>query len=179
MKRIIYIAIFFGILGIAAFLRLWHLGGVPISPNWDEAALGYNAYAILHTGKDEYGVFLPFVLKSFGNYTPALYSYLAIPFIILFHLSAFSIRLPSAIMGIIAVAGTFFLAKELLSLASSNKERNTILSFLTMLLLAISPWHIQFSRIAYEANPALTFCILGFLFFLLGLKKPLWFILSA
>lgn len=179
MKKIFFIGIFLGIVFIAAFLRLWHLSGVPISPNWDEVALGYNAFSILHTGRDEFGVFLPFVLKSFGNYTPALYAYLAIPCIMLFHLSVFSTRLPSAIMGIIAVITTYFLTFELLSLQSQQKTRNSIISLLSMFLLAISPWHIQFSRVAYEANPALTLCLLGLLFFLLGLKKPGWFIASA
>ncbi len=177
MKRIILLVVF--IICIASFFRLWHLSGVPISPNWDEAALGYNAYSILKTGRDEYGVRYPFVLRSFNNYTPALYSYLAIPSIFFFDLSVFSTRLPSAVMGILAVIGTFFLTIELLSLHYKLVKRNIYISLVTTFLLAVSPWHVQFSRVAYEGNIALTLCIFGFLFFLWGLKKPIWFIGSA
>src|SRR3990167_8598168 len=84
------------IIGIASVLRLWQLGKVPSSPDWDEVALGYNAYSILQTGRDEYGKFLPIVLRSFDDYKPALYVYLAIPAIKLFGLNVFAVRLPSA-----------------------------------------------------------------------------------
>lgn len=177
MKKVI--TLFIAILFLAAFLRLWHLGGVPISPNWDEAAIGYNAYSILKTGMDEHGVLFPVILQSFGNYTPAFYAYLAIPAIYLFNLTVFAVRLPSALFGIAAVFGTFFLAKELLSLRDKNVKKNTYLSLLVMFLLAISPWHIQFSRVAYESSIAFTLCVWGLLFFLLGLKNPRWYIASA
>lgn len=177
MKKII--VLFITVVGIALFLRFWHLGAVPISPNWDEAALGYNAYALLKTGKDEYGIPFPFVLRSFGNYTPALYSYLAVPSLYFFGLNAFSVRLPSAVMGVLAVVGTFFLTKELLQFLWGRGKRTFSVSLLTMFLLAISPWHIQFSRVAYEGNIALTLVIWGFVFFLMGLRGGRWFILSA
>src|SRR5581483_497835 len=179
MKKILFIGIFFAILGVAIFLRLWHFGGVPVSPNWDEAALGYNAYSILQTGKDEYGMHLPFVLRSFGNYTPAVYAYLAIPFIAHFGLTVAATRLPAAIMGIFTVIGSFFLARELFSLGQISGARKNYLALLVMFLFAISPWHIQFSRIAYEAGPALAFVVWGFYFLLLGLKKTNYFFLSA
>ena len=66
---------------LAGLLRLWGIGAVPVSLDWDEAALGYNAYSIYHTGRDEYGKFLPVILKSFDDYKPALYAYTIIPFI--------------------------------------------------------------------------------------------------
>ncbi len=48
-----------------------------------------------------------------------------------------------------------------------------------MLMLAISPWHIQFSRVAFEANVGLTLNLAGILFFLKGLKKPSFLYLAA
>ena len=48
---------------IAGFFRLYQLGDVPPSPDWDETALGYNAYSISKTGKDEYGTFLPLSIR--------------------------------------------------------------------------------------------------------------------
>lgn len=149
---------------VAAVLRLWAFGTVPPSPDWDEAALGYNAYSILHTGKDEYGQFMPVVLRSFDDYKPALYAYLIIPFLFVFGLSIQAVRMPSVLFGIATVVAVFYLFEHLFN----NKK----LSFLIALLLAISPWHIQFSRIGFESNIGLAFNIFGTLFFLKGLKRP-------
>src|ERR1041385_1127721 len=88
------------ILLIASAVRFYQLGNVPPSPDWDEAALGYNAYSLLQTGRDEYGKFMPIVLQSFDDYKPALYTYLIIPFIPLFDVSLLAVRFPSAVMGI-------------------------------------------------------------------------------
>ena len=111
-KRILILLAF--IIIVASILRLWQLGKVPSSPDWDEVALGYNSYSIMQTGRDEYGKFLPIILRSFDDYKPALYSYLTIPSILIFGLNVFAVRLPSAIFGILAVIATYFLVKELM-----------------------------------------------------------------
>lgn len=165
---------------IASVLRLWQLGSVPISPDWDEVALGYNGYSIMETGRDEYGTYFPSILRSFDDYKPALYAYLVIPFIKIFDLNIFAVRLPSAILGILTVIVVFYLVKELLDNAISNSsEKKEKVAFLSTFLLAISPWHIQFSRIAFEANVGLACNIFGIYFFLKGLKKPWVLFLSA
>ena len=168
-KKIFFILIL--IILIASILRLWKLGTVPISPDWDEVSLGYNAYSIMHTGRDEYGKFLPIILRSFDDYKPALYAYLTIPSIAIFGLNVFAVRLPSAIFGILTVFAVFFLAKELFKRAD--------MALLSSFLLAISPWHIQFSRIAFESNVGIAFNVFIILFFLKGLKKPILLIISA
>lgn len=172
MRRYRKLFIFIIILFIAIFLRLWQLGSVPISPDWDEAALGYNAYSILHTGRDEYGQFLPVVFRSFDDYKPGLYIYLSIPSIAVFGLSTFAVRLPSAIAGISTVIIAFFLVRELFTSYIKTTFNSTNLAFVVMSLLAISPWHLQFSRIAFEANIGLCFNVLGVYLFLLALRKP-------
>ena len=134
--------IFLAIVILAGALRFWQLGRVPISPDWDEAALGYNAYSILKTGRDEYGTKFPLVLRSFDDYKPPLYAYLAIPSVAVLGLNSWSVRLPSAIFGVLAVIGTYFLVKELF-------PKTKPLPLLSAALLAISPWHLQFSRIAF------------------------------
>src|SRR3990167_6856775 len=106
---------------LAVFLRFWQLGSVPPSPDWDEAALGYNAYSIMQTGKDEYGKFLPVILRSFDDYKPALYAYLIIPFIKIFDLNILAVRFPSALFGVIGVIFTYLLVKELFSKAKYVK----------------------------------------------------------
>ena len=159
------------IVALAAVLRFWQLGAVPVSPDWDEVALGYNAYSILHTGRDEYSAFLPIVLKSYGDYKPALYAYIDIPAIWIFGLNTFAVRLPSALLGVLTIVLTFFLVKELF-------KKNS-LALLAAFSLSISPWHIQFSRVAFEANVGVFFNVLGALLFLKALRKPWLLIPSA
>src|SRR3989344_6534752 len=173
-RKIIW-AILIGIILLSAILRLWQLGNVPPSPDWDEVALGYDAYSILHTGRDEFGKFLPVVLRSFDDYKPALYAYLTIPSILIFGLNTFAVRFPSALFGIISVIAVFFLIRELFK---EYKYRD-YLSLLSSFLLAISPWSIQFSRVAFESNIGVTLNVLVVLFFLKGLKKPWMLSLSA
>lgn len=177
--------IFLVIIFIASILRLYQLGSVPPSPDWDEAALGYNAYSVLKTGRDEYGAWFPLSLRSFDDYKPPLYMYLTIPSVALFGLETWVVRLPSAIFGVLAVIGVFYLTKELFNTAYIKKSSFDIwhLSFgipeVTSLLLAISPWHIQFSRIAFEANIGVTLNIWAVLCFLKGLKNRFLLFVSA
>lgn len=175
VKIILLIIIFLSIT-----LRFWDIGNVPPSPDWDEAALGYNAYSILQTGKDEYGESFPIILRSFDDYKPALYTYFIIPFIGLFDLTVLAVRLPSAIFGVLTVIAVFFLTREVLSIGKKIKESYIIpLSLLVTFLLAVSPWHIQFSRIAFEANLGVALNVFGVLFFLIGLRKGLFLVISA
>ena len=159
------------ILLLALVLRLWQLGAVPPSPDWDEVALGYDAYSIIHTGKDEYGKFLPVVLRSFDDYKPALYAYLCIPTVYLFGLTVWAVRLPSVIFGLLAILATFYLVRELFKRDS--------MALCAVFLMAISPWSLQFSRIGFEANVGDALNIFAALFFVKGLKKPWLFSLST
>lgn len=149
MKKIILLSI----IAISAIIRLYNFGNVPPSLNWDEVSLGYNAYSITQTGKDEYGAHLPLVLRSFDDYKPALYAYLIIPLLPLFDLSAVSVRLPSALAGIGTVILTYFLVKELFKqITFKQKKISEHLALASSFFVAISPWSIQFSRQAFESN---------------------------
>ncbi len=174
-----------GIIALAIMLRFWQLGAVPVSPDWDEAALGYNAYSILKTGRDEYGTFLPMTLRSFDDYKPPLYAYLAVPAVALFGLNTWAVRLPAAVMGVLAVIGAYALVIELFR-QLHTKAKKQISEFsagacglLTAFLLAISPWHLQFSRIAFEANIGVTLNIWGLVAFFRGLVSLPWMAASA
>ncbi|MCR4264366.1 MAG: phospholipid carrier-dependent glycosyltransferase [Candidatus Roizmanbacteria bacterium] len=160
--------IFIGIVLIAIFLRFWQLGAVPVSLNWDEVALGYNAVSVMQTGRDEFGQEYPILLRSYDDYKPAFYMYLVMPFISLFGLSEVAVRSPSAVAGVVAVMLTYFLVKEL--------TRDKWLSLLTAFLLAISPWHIQFSRAAFEANVSLMFTLAGIVLFLKSVRNSIYLI---
>jgi 4-amino-4-deoxy-L-arabinose transferase-like glycosyltransferase len=168
-KRVNFLLIL--IIFIASVLRLWQLGSVPPSPDWDEAALAYDAKSLYLTGRDEYGEFLPAVLRSFDDYKPALYAYLSIPTVFIFGMNTFAVRLPSAVFGILTVITLYFLVKELF--------KRDDLALLSAFFLAISPWHIQFSRIAFETNVGLFFNAAAVVLFIKGLKKPWLLILAA
>jgi 4-amino-4-deoxy-L-arabinose transferase-like glycosyltransferase len=176
------ILLLISILILAASLRTYNIGKVPLSLNWDEVALGYNAYSILKTGHDEYRKFLPVVLQSYDDYKPALYSYFDIPFIAILGLTEEAVRLPSATAGVAAVAIIYFIVLEILGERKikiwDHEVNATTIGLVTSLFLAISPWHIQFSRIAFESNVGLTLNLLAFLLFLKALKKPMLLPLS-
>ena len=166
MKKWILIAI----VAFAAFLRLWNLGSVPPSLTQDEASLGYNAYSILKTGKDEYGKTLPIIFKSFGDYKPGLYVYLDVPFIATLGLNEVSTRLPSAIAGILAVYLIFLIARKLF-----DEKTATAATFIA----AVNPWLIYYSRGAWETNVVLTLTLAGVYFFLKSLEDSKQLLLSA
>lgn len=164
------------ILVLASILRLNKLGVLPPSLNWDEAALGYNAYSILKTQKDEYANKLPLYFRSLDDYKPPLYTYLTVPAVGIFGLNDFAVRLPSALLGILTVFSTYLLAKELF--------KNKKIAYLSSFFLAISPWHLQFSRVAFETNTTIFWFTLGLWAFLRGIgskgiKVTLFMTLSA
>ena len=149
-------------LTLAIFLRIWNLDNIPPSLNWDEISLGYNSYSILKTGHDEWGQFMPLSFRAFGDYKLPGYVYLDVPFIAIFGLNEWSVRLPSAILGVGFVLLIFLILKKL-----TNVET----AIWGSCLAGIIPWTIITSRIALEAQLALFLTTLGFYLFLLGLKK--------
>lgn len=154
------------ILVLSAFLRLYRLVDFPAGFNADEAALGYNAYSLLLTGRDEHGHILPINLESFGDFKPAAYAYLLIPLVKVMGLSEFAVRLPSAIFGVLAVLFVYLLTKEFTSSLHPSPEfrrgdGGEVWGLLTALSLAISPWHLHFSRGGWEVNVATTLILIG------------------
>jgi 4-amino-4-deoxy-L-arabinose transferase-like glycosyltransferase len=159
------------ILILAAVLRLAYLGQIPAGISPDEVSQGYTAYSLLETGKDEWGIRWPLTsFRSFVDYKAPLQTYLMMPSIAIFGLNEFAIRLPSAIFGILAVYVAYLLTSHLF-----NKKIGLLAAF----LLAISPWHIQFSRTALEVNLSSFLFPLGLYLFLKGLKNPKLLIFSS
>ncbi len=168
MKTKIILAL---IITLAAFLRFYKLTANPPGLYWDEAALGYNAYSILKTARDEYGSFLPFTFRSYDDYKNPVYFYLLVPSIAIFGLNELAIRFPSAFFGTLTVLLTYFLAKKIL--------KNETISLLSTFFMAISAWHLQFSRAGFEANLMLFLDVLGVVLFLYSFKNYKLLILSA
>ncbi len=159
------------ILALAAILRLWGLGTNPPHLTNDEAALGYNAYSILKTARDEHGEFLPIIFKSFGDWKPGLYIYATVPFVATLGLNEFSTRAASALSGVLAVLLVYLIGQSLFTRR---------IALLNALFLTVSPWHLQFSRGAWEANFSLTLLLFGIYFFLQAVvQKSKYIYLSA
>ncbi len=158
-EKLILILIFI----LAVFLRLYKLEEVPPGFHIDEVTVGYNAYSLIETGRDENGNFLPLYIDSFGDFRPAGYFYLTAPFIKIFGLNEFSVRFPSAIFGALTIVLLFFLAKQIF--------RNNLIALLSSFLLAISPWHLIVSRASSETSVALFLIVTGVYLFLVGSEK--------
>ncbi len=165
------------ILLLALLLRVWKLGTFPVGFTQDEAGIGYDAYSILQTGKDQWGVTLPLTLRSFGDFKFPLYSYLAIPSVAVFGLNEFSVRLPNALIGTLAVFATYLMVLELSK--KSPGFNGFTLAILSAFLLAISPWHIGLSRGAFEANLTTFFIPIGLWAYLRGLTNRRYMAISA
>ncbi len=177
------IIIFFLIIFLAAFLRLYKVTTVPPHLYWDEASIAYNAYSINLTGKDEWGNADPLLFKSFGDYKLPLYIYLTAVSQKFFGLTDLSVRVPSVFAGIATVAVMFFLVKEQILLIREKYKQfafinsSGLIAATAAFFLAISPWALQFSRGGFEANVALFFRASGSWLFLLSLRKKNYWIL--
>ncbi|MFH2118329.1 MAG: hypothetical protein ABII10_01185 [Candidatus Paceibacterota bacterium] len=151
---------------LAIALRFFKLGAVPIELNRDEASLGYTAYSLLMTGQEEHGVAWPIQIESFGDWKLPLYVYTLIPLIKLFGLTAWTVRLPSALAGVSVVISSYFLV----SLLFAKHKNRSQLQLLVPLALAISPWAVHFSHVAYEAHLAMSLFLWGLVALLVVLR---------
>jgi len=167
--------ILFLIIVLAFFLRVYKITEYPAGLNADEAAIGYNAYSLAVTGKDEFGHPWPINFQSFNDYKPGLYFYLALPFVKVIGLNELAVRLPSAILGSLTVLVLYFLVKEMFSLELTRIDfriNPNTLPLVAAFLLAVSPWHLHFSRGGWESNASVFFMTFGVYLFFLSLRSP-------
>lgn len=166
-----FLFLFIAIVVLSAILRFYKLAEIPPGVNRDEASIGYTAYSLLKTGRDEYGKVFPLSFQSFGDWKLPVYIYTVVPLVSIFGLSELPVRLPSAIFGLTTVILTFFLVKSLF--------KNNLLAFLTMFLVAVSPWHLHLSRVESESNTAVLFITTAVILFFKSLKDRHWLIIPS
>ncbi len=131
------------VLCLGAFLRIYKLGTIPGGFFRDEAWNGYEAFSLLKAGSDSRGNSFPLFFTQYGDiHFSSIYIYASIFFICTFGLNAFAVRLPAAVFGILTIWMTYLCVKEFLGKP---------IALITALLVAVSPWHIQFSRLAFRA----------------------------
>jgi 4-amino-4-deoxy-L-arabinose transferase-like glycosyltransferase len=165
---------------IAGILRFCQIDKIPVSLYWDEVSQGYNAYSISQTSRDEYGTFMPILFRAFDDYKMPLNIYLTSFSVKALGLNEFAVRFPSALFGTLTVLVTFFLVSQFLERSgwTAGRKYGEGIALLSSFFLAISPWHIQFSRAGFEANISLFFIVLGAFLFLKGLERYKYFIFS-
>jgi len=151
------------ILFISFAIRFYKISDVPPGLYIDEVSIGYNAFRVLTTGKDEFGVSYPLFFKSFGDYKMPVYIYATSLSMSVFGKNEFAVRFPSAFLGSLTVLLFYLFIKKVLQLdASKLKENRETIALLSAFLLAITPWQLQFSRGGFENNAALFIFMLAF-----------------
>lgn len=162
--------LFITIMILGVFVRVYKFGSVPEGINQDEAYAGYEAYSLLKYGKDSYGYSFPVYFIAWGSGMNVLESYFMMPFIAVFGLKTWVIRIPQLIMAVITLIVCYLIMKRLF---------NEKAGLLCMFILAVVPWHIMLSRWALESNLAPAFLMIGFYFFVKGMDKQIYYIISA
>lgn len=135
MKRYQIIILVILILAIASFFRLWQINSIPPGLYPDEAMNGNDAIQALETG--EYKLFYPDNNGREGLFI----NLIALSFKAL-GVQIWSLRLVSALIGILTVLGLYLLTKELF--------RSSDIALLSAFFLATSFWHVNFSRIGFR-----------------------------
>ena len=109
------------VLMLSIFLRVFKIGSYPATLYGDEQAFAWNAFNILKTGQDEYGIAYPLQFRSFNDYKAPIPVYLLVPFIRIFDLNSYSIRLPIVIASVITVYFVYLLTRQFFGYKISPK----------------------------------------------------------
>lgn len=130
------------ILVVAAILRTAWLDAIPPGFNYDHVYEGYDAYSVLLTGRDSYGVPYPLTFRSWGDYKPAVTGYSVLPFVMLHGLEEKAVRLAGVMYGVLGIASAY---------AFVAVVWGTWPAEVVSLFLALSPMHIHLSRSSPDA----------------------------
>ncbi len=146
------------ILILSAALRLFDLGKLPISLFGDEVDVGYHAWSLFTSLKDYSGRFLPLYIKSLAEFRAPILMYVSAPFVGFFGPSTFSVRLGAAVMGLLSI----YLLYYLVNLIFPKRQ----LGVVAALFLSLTPWHIHYSRAAFEVTTLMALVLLGAIAFI-------------
>ncbi|MCA9373247.1 glycosyltransferase family 39 protein [Candidatus Woesebacteria bacterium] len=152
-----------GIFLLSLFLRTFQLNSVVPILNRDEAALGYNAYLLAETGKDEWGVRWPISPRSFGDSKLIGYPTLLVGLFTFLPQEDWVVRLPAVLAGSLLPIAFFFLSRKL----KISKK----FALAGSLLLSVTPVFIHFSRFGYEAVVALLYITVALVILLGALQQ--------
>jgi hypothetical protein len=126
------------------------LGTAPPGLFWDEAAFGYNGWAISHFGTDQYGTHFPLFFRSFGDYKSPAGVYLEALLTSFLPLNPWVIRLPNALAGIALAFAAGWLGWRLTS--------SHAVVLILVLEAAFEPWLFHLGRTMLEADLLAPLC---------------------
>lgn len=155
---------------LALFIRIYKFGSVPGGFNQDGAMAAVDAKALADYGTDRYGMHMPVHLTAWGyGQMSALLSYLMVPFIKLFGLSAVTARMPQLIMSIAGLIFFYLFVKDVFGKKAA---------LIAAAFAAVNPWHILQSRWALDCNLYPHFFIIGVYLLNKGLTRRVCLYLS-
>jgi hypothetical protein len=139
-----------GIIILAGFFRFYQIAAQPGGLFPDEAANGLDIISM------QQGKLQPFYER--GNGREALFFYMLWANVEAFGKGAWQHHSVSALVGLLAVLGCFFVTKKLFTIPvhqfePDKQQRDAIwIALLAAFLMAASTWHIALSRTAFRAN---------------------------
>lgn len=142
-NRWMYRGALLALLLLGAAVRWIGLDAAPPGLSPDEATNGYDAYSLALTGRDQHGHLLPRVAASINDYRMPGFIYAAVPFVAAMGLSVTSVRLAAAVMGWLALPVVYRLGRGMFGPEAG---------LAATALLALSPWHVPFSRMGLEGT---------------------------
>ncbi|OGZ34379.1 MAG: hypothetical protein A2Y98_03160 [Candidatus Portnoybacteria bacterium RBG_19FT_COMBO_36_7] len=148
------------ILATAVFFRFYKLAEIPPGLYPDVAINGNDALDAIKTG--DYKVFYPE-----NNGREGLFMNLIALSFLVFGASVWAIKIVAALFGIFTVYGTYLLARQLFKYLSAGPAADVI-ALLSAFFLAISFWHVNFSRIGFRAIMVPFFLVWGLYFVFKG-----------
>lgn len=158
------------VLAVGAWFRIYQLSTVPYGLFCDEANIGYSAYSLITTGKDEHGDSWPIFFRGFGEWRLPLSIYLQFPSITAFGLSVFSVRLTAAVLGVVSILLFFLIGRN---------WADSTLGLVCALSFSLSPWAIHLSRNSMEWSYPIPFLLFSVLLFSKSLTNIRYFPLGA
>jgi len=133
-----------GVLVLAGALRLVGLDAAPPGPYVDEVAVAVEARSVAATGRDTYGRRLPLFFRALDDYKAPAYLYAVAAWGAATGADGVAgARTVAALFGLASLVGAWWLGREALGSGRGG--------LLVAGLLAVSPWHLQFSRQAWQA----------------------------
>ena len=152
------------ILLLAVCLRVYRLDYIELFG--DELDAGYQSYSLLMTGADYKGNFLPSYMHSFSEWRAPGFMYAMVPFISVFGLNEWGVRLTSATFGVINILVFYLLLAEI----GVKRE----VGLWAALFVSVTPWHVQYSRSGFELTTMAFFLLSGTYYWIKYLKIGGW-----
>ncbi len=142
---------------ISTFLRGFDLSTTPPELFGDEIDVGYQARSLTNTGRDMYSQPFPSYIHSLAEWRMPGLIYFTIPTIAVFGNTEIGVRGPEVVFGVLASLILFIFVYRI--------TKSYKLAATSAIVITLSPWHIMYSRSAFEVVIMLDLVMLGILLF--------------